>query len=149
MPAAKAARHQAELVGLLRVGDPVLIAPVHRAQQIDHVRLPALHGGEQSRAPVRISQRVCRPPPAQPAPRLGLSSRSRQAWRKQAENQSIQRRCRAVESLAAIDILDLDDPTTAPPDSVDRLDPVTPVANELGFYDLRHGSPAFPLWLGD
>ena len=55
----------------------------------------------------------------------------------QLENQSIQRRCRAVEPLATIDILDLDDPATAPPDSVDRMDPVTPVTNEPGLDDLR------------
>ena len=61
----------------------------------------------------------------------------------QPENQSIQRRGRAVDSLAAIDILDLDDPATAPPDSVDRMDPVTPVTNEPGFDDLRHGFPRF------
>src|SRR5215208_7156210 len=35
----EAASQQAELAGLLRVGGPVLIAPAHRAQQIDHVRL--------------------------------------------------------------------------------------------------------------
>jgi hypothetical protein len=66
----------------------------------------------------------------------------------QAENQSIQRRCLAVESLAEIDILDLDDPATAPPDSVDRMDSVTPVANEPGFDDLRQGFPTFPLSFG-
>jgi hypothetical protein len=59
----------------------------------------------------------------------------------QPQSQSIKRRRRAVESLAEIDVLDLDDPGTMPTDSVDRLDPVTPVANEPAFNDLRHGSP--------
>jgi hypothetical protein len=51
-----------------------------------------------------------------------------------------------VESLATIDVLDLDDPGTMPTYSVDRLDPVTAVANEPAFDDLRHGSPI--AWIG-
>jgi hypothetical protein len=63
----------------------------------------------------------------------------------QPKNQSIQLRRRAVESLAAIDVLDLDDPATMPPDSVDRLDPITPVANEPAFDELRHIPPPYGL----
>jgi hypothetical protein len=48
-----------------------------------------------------------------------------------------------VESLAEIDVLDLDDPGTVPPDSTDRKDPVTSVTNEPTFDDPRHGSPRF------
>src|SRR5438045_1963185 len=59
----------------------------------------------------------------------------------QLQSQSIQLRRRPVESLAAIDVLDLDDPATVPADSVDRLDPVAPVAYEPAFDDLRHGLP--------
>jgi hypothetical protein len=59
----------------------------------------------------------------------------------QPSNQSIQLRRRAVESLAAIDVLDLDDPATVPPYGVDRMDAVAPVTNEPAFDDLRHGPP--------
>jgi hypothetical protein len=61
----------------------------------------------------------------------------------QTEDQPIQLRRRAVEARAAIDVLDLDDPGTVPPDSVDRVDAVTPVTNEPAFDELRHGFPLF------
>jgi hypothetical protein len=51
-----------------------------------------------------------------------------------------------VESLAAIDVLDLDDPATAPPYSIDRMDAVTPITNEPTFDDLGHRSPLFFLY---
>src|SRR5689334_7964780 len=57
----------------------------------------------------------------------------------QVHKPSMQRRRRAVEALATIDVLDLDDPATVPPDGVDEMDPVTPVANESAFDELRHG----------
>jgi len=66
----------------------------------------------------------------------------------QNQNQSIQLRRRPVESLAAIDVLDLDDPATVAADSVDRLDSVTPVANEPAFDKLGHGLPVFLCGLG-
>jgi hypothetical protein len=59
----------------------------------------------------------------------------------QVQDQPIQLRRRAVESRAAIDVLDLDDAATVTPDTIDRLNPVTPVANEPAFDDPRHGSP--------
>jgi len=59
----------------------------------------------------------------------------------QPENQPVQFRRRAVESRAAIDVLDLDDPAAVTPDSIDRMDPVTPVADEATFDELSHASP--------
>ena len=68
----------------------------------------------------------------------------------QPQDQSIELRRRAVESRAAIDVLDLDDPAAVPPDGVDRMDPVTPVANETAFDDLRHVPPgSFVGWALD
>jgi hypothetical protein len=73
---------------------------------------------------------------------LGTVATILMALGQQPEDQPIQLRRRAVEARAAIDVLDLDDPGTVPPDSIDRLDQVTPVTNEPTFDELRHGFPA-------
>jgi hypothetical protein len=70
------------------------------------------------------------------------------ALAQQLQDQSIHPQRRVVESLAAINVLDLDDPATVPPYRVDRKDPVTPITNEPTFDDLRHVSPVFLYALG-